>query len=173
MAHFTPLDTTFNHLYGRRSIKIFIDLPVKLRQFSQRRLPAFSQKDLRITPVLTARTLPNVVLRLRSEIRKLVRIMKCFRFAPGLVWALYFRRRNSSRSSSDGCRASYDVDASRWFTHRLQLRQRTTHSSGHDYRSGWQSSPDDSLSTGQCRTLFYGRSFRTGWARSTQESLQV
>jgi hypothetical protein len=90
MAHFTPLDTTFNHLPGRRSIKIFIDLPVKLRQFSQRRLPAFSQKrELRITPVLTARTLPNVVLRLRSEIRKLVRIMKCFRFAPGLVWALF------------------------------------------------------------------------------------
>src|SRR4029450_11297757 len=69
MAHFTPLDTTFNHLYGRRSIKIFIDLPVKLRQFSQRRLPAFSQKrELRITPFLSARTLPNVVLRLRSEI---------------------------------------------------------------------------------------------------------
>jgi hypothetical protein len=33
-------------------------------------------------------TLANVVLRLCIEIRKLVRIMKCFWFAPGLAWAL-------------------------------------------------------------------------------------
>ena len=33
--------------------------------------------------------LANVVLRLCIEIRKLVRIMKCFRFAPGLAWALF------------------------------------------------------------------------------------
>jgi len=34
-------------------------------------------------------TFRNVLLRLRSEIRKLVRIMKNFRFAPGLVCALF------------------------------------------------------------------------------------
>jgi hypothetical protein len=34
-------------------------------------------------------TLANVVLRLRIEIRKLVRNMKSFRFAPGLAWALF------------------------------------------------------------------------------------
>jgi len=34
-------------------------------------------------------TLANVVLRLCIEIRKLVRIMKCFRFAPRLAWALF------------------------------------------------------------------------------------
>ena len=34
-------------------------------------------------------TFRNVLLRLRGEIRKLVRIMKDFRFAPGLVWALF------------------------------------------------------------------------------------
>jgi len=39
--------------------------------------------------ILTAMTLANVVLRLCIEIRKLVRIMKCFRFASGLAWALF------------------------------------------------------------------------------------
>jgi hypothetical protein len=35
------------------------------------------------------KTFMNVVLRLRIEIRKLVRIMKYFWFAPGLAWALF------------------------------------------------------------------------------------
>src|SRR5262245_47251542 len=39
--------------------------------------------------ILTAMTLANVVLRLCIEVRKLVRIMKCFRFASGLAWALF------------------------------------------------------------------------------------
>ena len=64
----------------RRSIKIFIDLPVKLPSFRQRRFASFS---------FTARTLQNVVLRLHIEIRKLVRIMKFFRFALALAWALF------------------------------------------------------------------------------------
>jgi hypothetical protein len=44
---------------------------------------------VRITSVFTAITLTNVLLRRRGEIRKLVRIMKRFRFAPGLACALF------------------------------------------------------------------------------------
>jgi hypothetical protein len=43
IAHFTPLNPTFNHLRRNRSIKIFIDLSVKLRQFGQRRIASFPQ----------------------------------------------------------------------------------------------------------------------------------
>ena len=43
---------------------------------------------MRVTPVLAAMTFTNVLLRRRSEIRKLVRIMKRFRFASGLACAL-------------------------------------------------------------------------------------
>ena len=39
--------------------------------------------------VLAAMTFTNVLLRVRSEIRKLVRIMKNFRFAPRLACALF------------------------------------------------------------------------------------
>ena len=41
-----------------------------------------------MSPVLATTTSKNVLLRRRSEIRKLVRIMKRFRFAPGLACAL-------------------------------------------------------------------------------------
>jgi hypothetical protein len=90
IAHFTPLDTTFNHHHTRWSIKIFIDLPLKLSQLragdssvrpSQARSERYSG--------FAAMTFRNVLLRLSVEIRKLVRIMKDFRFAPGLVWALF------------------------------------------------------------------------------------
>ena len=43
---------------------------------------------MRVTRVLVAMTFTNVLLRRRSEIRKLVRIMKRFRFAFGLACAL-------------------------------------------------------------------------------------
>ena len=43
---------------------------------------------MRVTPVFAAMTLWNVLLRCHSEIRKLVRIMKRFRFASGLACAL-------------------------------------------------------------------------------------
>ena len=90
MAHFTPLDTTFNHHHTLWSIKIFIDLPLKFSQlrratarFALRRRRGQSHSGF------AAMTFRNVLLRLRGEIRKLVRIMKDFRFAPGLVWALF------------------------------------------------------------------------------------
>jgi hypothetical protein len=73
VAHFTPLDPTFNHLRSRRSIKIFGSFPPNRRSF-------FAKAP--------ASALANVLLRRRSEIRKLVRIMKRFRFAPGLACAL-------------------------------------------------------------------------------------
>jgi hypothetical protein len=44
---------------------------------------------VRVTPVLAAMTFTNVLLRRRSEIRKVVRIMKPFRFAPALACALF------------------------------------------------------------------------------------
>ena len=43
---------------------------------------------MRVSPVVAPMTLTNVLLRRPSEIRKLVGIMKRFRFAPGLAWAL-------------------------------------------------------------------------------------
>jgi hypothetical protein len=45
IAHFTPLDSTFNHLRRSRSIKIFIDLPVKLRQFGRDESPLFCNEE--------------------------------------------------------------------------------------------------------------------------------
>ena len=91
MAHFTPLDTTFNHHHTWWSIKIFIDLPLKLSQLrtSDSSVPPFTAEEASVTLVLAAMTFRNVLLRLCSEIRKLVRIMKNFQFAPGFVWALF------------------------------------------------------------------------------------
>ncbi len=43
---------------------------------------------MRVTPVSRCNGIPNVLLRRHGEIRKLVRIMKRFRFAPALVCAL-------------------------------------------------------------------------------------
>jgi hypothetical protein len=89
VAHFTPFDPTFNHLQSSRSIKIFAHFPIKLRQFRQRQVALSTQeKAAVITPILTTATLLNLLLRLAIEIRKLVRIMKCFRFVSGLAWAL-------------------------------------------------------------------------------------
>ena len=100
VAHFTPLDPTFNHLRSRRSIKIFSRFAVKLPQFSR----ATGRLSLRKGEergegysgaccngekgILTHLTFTNVLLRRRGEIRKLVRIMKRFRFPPGLACAL-------------------------------------------------------------------------------------
>jgi hypothetical protein len=44
---------------------------------------------VKVSPVPATTTSTNVLLRRRSEIRKLVRIMKRFWFAPGLVCALF------------------------------------------------------------------------------------
>jgi hypothetical protein len=46
--------------------------------------------EVKIAPVLATTRWTNVLLRRSSEIRKLVRIMKRFRFAPGLACALFF-----------------------------------------------------------------------------------
>jgi len=90
IAHFTPFDPTFNHLHRNWSIKIFIDLPVNCVS-PAREIHLFLRKAEggEGTPVLAAMTFTNLRLRLRSEICKLVRIMKCFPFAPGFVWALF------------------------------------------------------------------------------------
>jgi hypothetical protein len=89
MAHFTPLDTTFNHQPAWRSIKIFIDLPLKLSQLrtSDSSVPSFAVEEANV--ILAAMTFRNVLLRLSSEIRKLVRKMKNFPFAREFVWALF------------------------------------------------------------------------------------
>jgi hypothetical protein len=73
MAHFTPLDPTFNHFYVRRSIKIF---------------DSFSTQRSNSLQKAKTECVVNVLLRSRSEIRKLARIMKRFRFGPGLAGAL-------------------------------------------------------------------------------------
>src|SRR5437762_13242221 len=49
----------------------------------------FSLRNRGALALLAAMTFTNVLLRLRSEIRKLVRIMKHFRFAPRLACALF------------------------------------------------------------------------------------
>ena len=90
MAHFTPLDTTFNHHHTWWSIKIFIDLPLKFSQLRRATARiALRRRRGQSHSGFAAMTFRNVLLRLRGEIRKLVRIMKDFRFAPGLVWALF------------------------------------------------------------------------------------
>jgi hypothetical protein len=85
MAHFTPLDPTFNHLPRKRSIKIFARIGVKCAFFWAW---AGGTEVTVYCPFLLQRTFTNVLLRLRNEIRKLVRIMKRFRFAGGLACAL-------------------------------------------------------------------------------------
>jgi len=87
MAHFTPLHTTFNHHHTARSIKIFIDLPLKLSQF-RRATARFALRKRRERALLWF-CRNDILLRLCSEICKLVRIMKDFRCAPGLVVALF------------------------------------------------------------------------------------
>jgi hypothetical protein len=89
MAHFTPLDTTFNHYHTSRSIKIFIDLPLKLSQLRRATGFPFAGRRGERYSGFAAMSFRNVLLRLCSEIRKLVRIMKDFRFAPGFVWAFF------------------------------------------------------------------------------------
>jgi hypothetical protein len=83
MAHFTPLDPTFNHLHSKWSIKIFSEFAVNSVSFLPQK-EGEGNGPLRCLP-RTART--NVLLRRRGEIRKLVRIMKPCRFAPGLACA--------------------------------------------------------------------------------------
>jgi len=81
IAHFTPLDPTFNHLRGKRSIKIF----GRIWDKSPFR---FATERRGLLEFLLQRAFTNVLLRRRSKIRKLVRIMKRFRFASGLTCAL-------------------------------------------------------------------------------------
>ena len=66
---------------------------------------------MRITPVLTVRILANVVLRLRIEIRKVVRIMNCFRFAPGFACALFICGSATvfSQAPTDGVRVTMSM----------------------------------------------------------------
>jgi len=87
MAHFAPLDTTFNHHHTWWSIKIFIDLPLKFSQL-RRATARFALRKGRGRALLWFCG-NDILLRLSGEIRKLVRIMKDFRSAPGLVWALF------------------------------------------------------------------------------------
>jgi len=90
MAHFTPLDTTFNHHHTWWSIKIFIVYHSNLSQLRTRNssVPGFAVKEA--NAILAPMTLRNVLLRLCTEVRKLVPKMKNSPFAPGLVWAFFF-----------------------------------------------------------------------------------
>src|SRR5262249_42091643 len=87
MAHFAPLDTTFNHHHTWWSIKIFIDLPLKFSHSGERQIGSPFAREEGEALLWFCRN--DILLRLSGEIRKLVRIMKDFRFAPGLVWALF------------------------------------------------------------------------------------